>query len=340
MFPRGHSTLSSLAILLTLSSTVLSPVGRIALHNVRVFNGSVLVPASTVIIDRGVIGDRCTGCAAYGCPECAPVVDFDGKGMTLLPGLIDAHAHPSNVTTLDILTSQGITTIIQANCPDKALISASLQAVSANGLHAKLIGAGNSGWLINSTAMVPSFIIGQVSLGAELIKMISEQPGLTQEQQNAIVARAHAAGKQVILHTQLYGDWVMGLAAGVDQIHHSPIDKPIDDAIIKKFKAQRTLACPTLVMMRSIIDQLAPANYSFSPAMESLENLVAACLTPAEALNAATRNTAQHFNLTDRGIIRDWMRADLLLVNGDPTANISTTRNIVGVWIDGVRYRH
>lgn len=60
-------------------------------------------------------------------------------------------------------------------------------------------------------------------------------------------------------------------------------------------------------------------------------------LTPIEALAAATSVPAQSFHLADRGWIRPGMRADMVLVQGDPTRNILTTRNITAVWKRGVR---
>jgi imidazolonepropionase-like amidohydrolase len=63
--------------------------------------------------------------------------------------------------------------------------------------------------------------------------------------------------------------------------------------------------------------------------------LVAAGMTPAEALAAATARTAETFGLADRGRIAPGLRADLLLVDGDPTADIAATRKIVGVWKQG-----
>ncbi|HEY1220356.1 MAG: CIA30 family protein [Bryobacteraceae bacterium] len=66
-----------------------------------------------------------------------------------------------------------------------------------------------------------------------------------------------------------------------------------------------------------------------------LELLVRAGLTPMEALHAATAATAAAFHLDDRGQIAAGKRADLLLVNGDPTADIRQTRDIVAVWKDG-----
>ncbi|HEX8391531.1 MAG TPA: amidohydrolase family protein [Longimicrobium sp.] len=66
-----------------------------------------------------------------------------------------------------------------------------------------------------------------------------------------------------------------------------------------------------------------------------LELLVEAGLTPTEALRAATSAPAAAFRLADRGRIAPGMRADLLLVEGDPTRDITATRAIVGVWKGG-----
>jgi len=67
-----------------------------------------------------------------------------------------------------------------------------------------------------------------------------------------------------------------------------------------------------------------------------LELLVKAGLTPTEALRAATSVPAHTFSLTDRGRIATGLRGDLVLVNGDPTADILATRDIAGVWKRGV----
>ena len=69
-----------------------------------------------------------------------------------------------------------------------------------------------------------------------------------------------------------------------------------------------------------------------------LELLVRAGLTPVEALTAATFAPARAFGFLDRGRIAEGLRADLVLVNGDPTASITTTREIAGVWKLGIQH--
>jgi imidazolonepropionase-like amidohydrolase len=64
--------------------------------------------------------------------------------------------------------------------------------------------------------------------------------------------------------------------------------------------------------------------------------LVDAGLSPVEALAAATSSPAAHFGLTDRGRIAPGLRADLVLVDGDPAADITATRSIVAIWRAGV----
>lgn len=68
-----------------------------------------------------------------------------------------------------------------------------------------------------------------------------------------------------------------------------------------------------------------------------LELLVRSGLSPIEALAAATSETARAFGFHDRGHIAAGTRADLVLVNGDPTTDIKATRDIVGVWKLGAR---
>jgi imidazolonepropionase-like amidohydrolase len=62
---------------------------------------------------------------------------------------------------------------------------------------------------------------------------------------------------------------------------------------------------------------------------------VEAGLTPLASLQSATANVADAYQITDRGRIKPGLRADLLLVNGDPTQNIRATRDIRRVWRGG-----
>ncbi len=70
-----------------------------------------------------------------------------------------------------------------------------------------------------------------------------------------------------------------------------------------------------------------------------LEHLVAAGLTPAEALRAATISAAEYFGLTAQfGSVAPGKTADLVLLEADPLADIRNTQRIAGVFFAGSHY--
>ena len=72
---------------------------KIALTNVRVFDGERLLEPTTVVIDGDRIGDDQAGARTW-----------DGGGGVLLPGLIDCHIHLTDDATLSALACYGVTT--------------------------------------------------------------------------------------------------------------------------------------------------------------------------------------------------------------------------------------
>lgn len=70
-----------------------------------------------------------------------------------------------------------------------------------------------------------------------------------------------------------------------------------------------------------------------------LELLVEAGLTPLEAIKVATLNGAQYLGRADRvGSIAVGKRADLLVVNGDPSSRIADIEKLETVFKDGIGY--
>lgn len=67
-----------------------------------------------------------------------------------------------------------------------------------------------------------------------------------------------------------------------------------------------------------------------------LELLTLAGLSPREALIAGTSAAADAFGLPDRGRIAPGLRADLLMVDGNPLEDIKATRRIRKIWKTGV----
>jgi imidazolonepropionase-like amidohydrolase len=146
---------------------------------------------------------------------------------------------------------------------------------------------------------------------------------------------------------------VTGVASGASLITDpglAPALSNIDAASLKKSFPVRSGAASTYAAAEEAVRQLKAARVPILAGTDApnpgtlhgasihreLELLVKAGLTPVEALAAATSVPAERFRLSDRGRIKPGMRADLLLVKGDPTSDIKATRSIVRIWKMGV----
>ncbi|MCO1658529.1 amidohydrolase family protein [Pseudonocardia humida] len=193
----------------------------------------------------------------------------------------------------------------------------------------------------------------------------------------AVVAEAHGAGLLVAVHATSPTSFRIASDAGADVVTHAPLAGRLDDGLAREMARRGAVVCPTLIMMKTLVEHfpfpVKPRSISYANVVDAvrtlrragvallagtdansdptapntiphgvslhdeLELLVQVGLTPVEALLSATSSTADAFGLSDRGRIRAGSRADVVLVDGDPTTDITTTRNVRGVWIGGVR---
>ena len=66
--------------------------------------------------------------------------------------------------------------------------------------------------------------------------------------------------------------------------------------------------------------------------------MVEAGLTPMQAIVAATNNGAKMLQINKQnGTLTTNMKADFVVLGGDPLSDIKQTRNIVAVWKNGVQ---
>jgi imidazolonepropionase-like amidohydrolase len=112
--------------------------------------------------------------------------------------------------------------------------------------------------------------------------------------------------------------------------------KGTNDALHQLVAAHVPILVGTDTMPPGQVGAFAVTGYGATLHAE-LKLLVDQGMNAVEALTAATAAPARAFGLTDRGQIRPGMRADLLLVDGNPTQDILATRNVVDVWTRGVR---
>lgn len=353
----------------------MTTLGRTALRDVRVFDGRGLTEPRTVVIDGAVIGADATGAEvvdAAGAVLLPGLIDahIHPEGHDALAALA-AHG----VTTgLTMATWPAELVAALRDAPGLTDIrSAGLPAIGPGGLHARMPGLAELA-VVRDPAHARRFVADRVAEGSDYLKIMLEAPGeggLPEDVAAELVAAAREHGLTVVAHAGSQGAYALALDVGADVITHLPLGAPLTDDHVRRIAADGRVVIPTLEMMHGLAGalNLPPGSYEaaahgvaalhaagvpilagtdanvtpgvpYQPAFgaslhDELARLVDAGLSTAAALRAATSLPARHFGLTDRGAVEPGLRADLVLVDGDPIADISATRAIRRVWLAG-----
>jgi len=355
-------------------------------------NGGPPLPEGVVVVrdDRIEMVGRS---ADVQIPEDAEVIDATGK--TVMPGLIEAHAHvgggPKDQKTLRLSLQRGITTVcsVSAN-PSGIALRDGIEEGAVRGC-ARLIAACvvtcTHGHVKYRTADGPwevrKAVREMVMAGADFIKTaasggfwgsdeVCSVRNYTYEELEALADEAHAWNAPVVVHCHTQPGLDNCIRAGVDQIHHGAF---IDEAAVRGIREKDLYYIPTLtVTCQRNIDQLARerpwmvkemqeaqeihregvrraheigvkigvgTDYPGASCWEigektmfELQELVACGLRPMEALGAATRTNAEAYGrLEDLGTLEPGKKADLLVVNGDPSDDVSVLQDEANIHI-------
>ena len=193
----------------------------------------------------------------------------------------------------------------------------------------------------------------------------------------AIVEVAHRMGRQVTAHAHGVDGINAFLRAGGDSIEHGTY---LDDESLRLFRREGVHLVPTLLAGDFVARVAASPENFFTPAQsakamevgprmldmatrahaggvriafgtdsgvsahgdnaQEFALLVAAGMTPLEAVQAATVVAADHLQITaEAGRIAPGMPADLVAVEGDPLADVSVLEDMAFVMKGGVVYR-
>ena len=182
----------------------------------------------------------------------------DGKGKTIIPGLISAHSHVNDASQLGIYLRDGITTILSLG-GDKEFALRDEAAKAAPGTAPHLYVAGP----IQDSTAIPGAV--GVTTPEEARKSVDEllqhKPDIvklrvddflgTREKMapavySAIIDEAHKARYRTAAHVVLLDDAEGLLRSGVDYIAHSVRDREVDDEFISRMKKRNVFYCPTL----------------------------------------------------------------------------------------------
>jgi imidazolonepropionase-like amidohydrolase len=351
--------------------------GKIVLTNVRVFDGRQLVPGSSVVITGGRIGadpagaqviDGAGGVLLPGLIDAH--VHLDG------PARLAALAGYGVTTALDMASVPEQTAALRGHADQADIRSAGVPAIAPGSLHSHIPGVGERG-LITGPDDAKRFVADRVAEGSDYIKIVVGSPFADHGQAtlDALVAAAHEQGKVVVAHASSAVSVAKAQAAGADILTHVPLEQALEPAAAAQAAAAGRVVVPTLTMMEAIVAGTAPSGAAYANARASvavlhqagvpilagtdandsagtparvphgkslhheLELLADAGLSTLEALLAATALPARYFGLSDRGAIKPAKRADLVLLDGDPLADIRATRSIRRVWCNGIEHK-
>jgi imidazolonepropionase-like amidohydrolase len=349
---------------------------KIALTNARVFDGRQLTRDQTVVIEAGWIGNDPAGARVIDCgggvllPGLIDAhVHLDG------PGRLEALASYGVTTALDMASVPQQTAALRGQAGQADIRSAGIPAIAPGSFHAHIPGVGERG-LIAGAAEAKRFVADRVAEGSDYIKIVIGSPFADHDQAtiDALVAAAHELGKIVVAHASSVASVAKAQAAGADVLTHAPLDQALWPAAAAQAAAAGRVAVPTLTMMEGIVAGIAPPGADYANARASvaalqvagvpilagtdandsagtpvriphgyslhreLELLADAGLSAREVLLAATALPARYFGLPDRGAVEPGLRADLILIEGDPLQDIRATRSIRRIWCGGVEH--
>ncbi len=193
-------------------------------------------------------------------------------------------------------------------------------------------------------------------------------PAFTQEEMAYMVTLAGSSGRKVVAHAATAEGMRRAILAGVSSIEHGDKGTP---EIFTLMKEKGVALCPTLAAGDAVSQylgwkkgkEMAPARVqhkikTFKMALDAgvticmggdvgvfahgdnareMEMMVEYGMQPIDVLRSATSINADVFGVGNKlGRIRSGLLADLVAVNGDPTANISSVRKVQLVMKGGV----
>lgn len=257
------------ALPLAISPSFAAEPDRFAIVGARVFDGENVLPRATVLVEGGKI-------LAVG-PEVkvpAGVPAIDGAGKTLLPGLIDSHAHPSD-DALSRALFFGVTTELCMYC-DPAWDRARREEQARDGApgRADLRSAGTlatapGGHGTQGGATIPTvgkpedataWVAARLAEGSDFIKIAYEDgatyanklPPLDPATLRALVEAAHAKGKLAVVHVSTEQRATEALEAGADGLVHVFGDRAPGPAFPKLAREKKAFVVPTLTVLESV----------------------------------------------------------------------------------------
>ncbi|MYD00160.1 MAG: amidohydrolase family protein [Gammaproteobacteria bacterium] len=247
------------------------PEETFAIVDVTAFDGEAFRQGWDVWIEDGRIrhaGQR------LDLPEDLPRVD--GRGHTLIPGLIDGHVH-SFLSSLRDALRFGVTTVLdQSTDPAFAAAMRPAREEVARGAQADLFSAGMTATApeghgtqygmpvetLTGPDEAAQWVRARKAEGSDWIKIIYEDgsafgmeiASLEGETVAAVIAAAHAEGLAAVVHVSTLETALEAMAFGADGLVHVWRDEVVSEEDARRFAEADIFVVPTLSVMVSADD--------------------------------------------------------------------------------------
>ena len=255
--------------------------------NARVFDGSQVIPGATVVVLDGRI--HAVG-ANVAVPAGLPVID--GTGSTLMPGIIDGHAHARSRQELERAIQFGVTTEMDMwTLPEFAASVRREQERTGAPYRADHFSAISPATVpegypynftpdivetptLSSPGEADEFIAGRIAEGADFIKIFIEDgaplfgfevPALSRATVKALTREAHRNGLRAVAHVTERGHAENAIKDGVDGLVHIFVDELADPQLVRQAVKRGIFVVPTLAVEESFITHEGEASLIADP---------------------------------------------------------------------------
>ena len=283
-----HRTPRRIRIVVALVSAVvlaIPPSTRGQGSAVQAFTGATLIDGTGARIDNAVLIIRdgrvvsAGRSSAVSVPKEARQIPLDGKFV--VPGLISAHVHVSDVQglapraytdentrrQLGVFARYGITTVLSLGGEQRPAFAARDAQGTATLDRSRIYVSGEI--VTGKTPEQARQMVASIAEGKpDTVKIrVDDNLGtatkMTPEVYRAVIEEAHRRGLRVAAHIFYLEDAKDLLRAGVDMIAHSVRDKDIDDEFIGMMKARNVPYCPTLTReISTFVYESSPAFFA------------------------------------------------------------------------------
>ena len=245
------------------------PEGSFAVTGVKVFDGEAFRTDQDVWVEDGRV--RAVG-PALDLPE--GLARVDGAGRTLVPGLIDGHAHTFGSTLSDAVRF-GVTSVLdQFTHPALAASKRAARETLARGDEADLFTAGMLATAagghgtqfgvpvepVAGPADAADWVRARRAEGSDWIKIVYEDgsthgadiPSLDGATIRALVAAAHAEGLLAVVHVSTLAHALEVVDLGADGLVHVWGDAVVDEAQAARIAEAGAFVVPTLSVVTAM----------------------------------------------------------------------------------------